>query len=168
MFNPGFYFWNPMSGSGSWKGGGPLSGSQKGSRKHDFVEGWVPTRFPRIFREGNGFYGTQEPFGCTNYCLNPPGAGFTWIFHKAESSWGPLSLLVGCLLPIGGLPSGPWGFGLLSLLRWGLRLLPGLAPDSVRLKLVPHGSLCRSLANHEIMLAAFGPPRGFSGFCERD
>ena len=66
---------------------------------------WFPTSFPRIFYEGSGLYGTQEPFGCTNFPLKPPREGFCKDFLQIRKPLGaPLGPLVGCLLPFVGLP----------------------------------------------------------------
>ena len=62
-------------------------------------------KFPRIFQEGNVFYGTQEPFGCINIPLNLPGRGFTGISPEPKKSRGSSG-------PLWGLPialCGPYG-----------------------------------------------------------
>ena len=99
------------------EGPGALFGSKKGPEKH--ITLWrdrSPTRFPRIFHEGNVLYGTQEPFGCTDFPPNPPKGGFYRGFSQIRKPlgppgplWGlPIALCGACLLtqgPIVGLPN---------------------------------------------------------------
>ena len=44
--------------------------------------------FPVIFCEGNGFYPTQEPFGCTNFPPNPPSEWFYRDFPRTQKFQG--------------------------------------------------------------------------------
>ena len=46
-----------------------------------------------MFCEGNGFIGTQEPFGCINFPLNPVGKWFYEDFPQTQKSLGPLGPL---------------------------------------------------------------------------
>ena len=45
-------------------------------------------RFPGILCEGNGVYGTQEPFGCGHFLPNPPRERFYWDFPQTRKSQG--------------------------------------------------------------------------------
>ena len=91
--------------------------AQKGDPKNITLwRDWSSMRFPRIFCEGNGLYGTQEPFGWTNFPPNPPRKLFCRDFPKPEKSQGPpwpswwaaYCPFVGCHCPLWAL--GPvWG-----------------------------------------------------------
>ena len=66
-----------------------LFGTQKGGLKNITLwRDWSPTRFPWIFCEGKGLYGTQEPFGCTNFSLNPLRERFYKDFTQTRKSQG--------------------------------------------------------------------------------
>ena len=71
---------------------------------------WSPTRFPWIFCEGNGLYGTQEPFGCTNFPPNPPSETLYKEFLQTQKILGPT-------WACGGLPIARCGGCLLTLQR---------------------------------------------------
>ena len=69
---------------------GPLLWTQKGGPKNITLwRDWFPTRIPRIFCEGNGLYGTQEPFGWTNFPPNPPRKLFYRDFPQIRKTLGP-------------------------------------------------------------------------------
>ena len=68
----------------------PPFGAQNGGLKNMILwRVWSPTRFDRIFQEGNGFHGTQEPFGCANFPPNPSREGFYTDFAQIRKSQGP-------------------------------------------------------------------------------
>ena len=68
---------------------GALFGPKKRARKTTLWRDWFPMRFPRIFCKGNGLYGTQEPFGCTNFPPIPPRGRFYKDFPQIQKSSGP-------------------------------------------------------------------------------
>merc|ERR1712023_141392 len=66
---------------------------------------WSPTRVDRIFQEGNGFHGTQEPFGCANFPPNPPRERFYRDFAQPRKCQGaPWPSMVPCVV-------NPWYLG---------------------------------------------------------
>ena len=77
-----------------------------------------PTRFDGIFQEGNGFYPTQEPFGCTNFPQDPPREGFYKDFPQTRKfqaaprapGWVAYCPFVGLwqIAGVGGMAAGPW------------------------------------------------------------
>ena len=76
MLDPRTNFWSPDPTSWPRKAW-VLLGTPKRDPKNIFLwRDWSPTRFPKIFCEGNGFYGTQEPSGCTNFPQNHPRGRF--------------------------------------------------------------------------------------------
>ena len=93
FLTPGPIFGAPGQGLGPRRPEGPF-GAQKGDPKNMILwRDWTPTRFPGIFCEGNGFYGTQEPFGCTNFPPNPPRERFYTDFPQTQkfqgAPWAP-------------------------------------------------------------------------------
>ena len=73
--------------------GGPF-GAQKGGLKNITLwRDWSPTRFSQIFCEGNGLYGTQEPFGWANFPPNPSREGCYKDFPRTRkfqgAAWAP-------------------------------------------------------------------------------
>ena len=97
FLTPDFILGATNPGSGSWKALAPL-GAKKGDPKTVILwRDWSPTRFPQIFCEGNGLYGTQEPSGCTNFPPIPPRGRFYKDFPQTRRSPGPPG-------PLGGLP----------------------------------------------------------------
>ena len=71
-----------------WEARGPFWAQKGGPKNITLWRDWSPTRFPQIFCEGNGLYGTQEPFGCTNFPPNPPREGFYRDFPQTRKFQG--------------------------------------------------------------------------------
>ena len=92
-----------------WEAWGPF-GAQKGGPKNITLwRDWSPTRFPGIFQEGKGFYGTQDPFGCTNFPPNPPRGRLYRDFPQIRKKLGTPG-------PLGGLPIVPLCAAIVPLL----------------------------------------------------
>ena len=82
-------FGAPGPGLGPRRPGPPFGAKNGGLKNMILWRVWSPTRFDRIFQEGNGFHGTQEPFGCTNFPPNPPRERFYRDFAQTRKSQGP-------------------------------------------------------------------------------
>ena len=76
-------------GLGPRRPGGPFWAPKGGPKNITLWRDWSPTRFPRIFCEGNGLCGTQEPFGCTKFPPIPPRGGFYKDFTQIRKYRGP-------------------------------------------------------------------------------
>ena len=73
-----------------WEAQGPFWAQKGGSKNITLWRDWSATRFPRIFCEGNGLCGTQEPFGCTNFPSIPPRGRLYKNFPQVRKSlWPP-------------------------------------------------------------------------------
>ena len=100
FLTPGPIFGALGQGLGPRRPGGPFWAQNGGPKNATLWRDWSPMTFPRICCEGNGLYGTQEPFGCTNFPPIPPRGRFYWIFPKSENPQGTPG-------PLGGLPIVP-------------------------------------------------------------
>ena len=76
-------------GLGPRRPGDPFGAQNGGPKNITLWRDRSPTRFPRIRCEGNGLYGTQEPFGCTNFPPNPPRGRFYNDFPQTQPKTGP-------------------------------------------------------------------------------
>ena len=94
-------------------------GAQKGGLKNITLwRDWSPTRFPRIFCEGNGLYGTQEAFGWTNFPPNPPRKLFYRDFPQIRKILGPPLAPCGpAYCPFVGCPCPWWAMALFGVTR---------------------------------------------------
>ena len=72
-----------------WEARGPFWAQKGGPKNITLWRDWSTTRFPRIFCEGNGLCGTQEPFGCGHFPPIPPMGGFSRDFPQIRKSSGP-------------------------------------------------------------------------------
>ena len=98
-------FGGPGPGLGPRRPGPPLEIKNGGLENMFLWRDWSPTRFDRIFQEGNGFHGTQEPFGCANFPPKPSqGRVLQGFGPTPKIPGGPLALHGACLLPF----VGPW------------------------------------------------------------
>ena len=106
FLTPDLIFGAPNPRARPWEAQGPFWAQKGGPKNITLWRDRSPTRFPRIFGEGNGFHGIQEPFGCTNFPPIPPREGFYRDFPQIRKSLGPPG-------PLGGLPIVPlWAIGL--------------------------------------------------------
>ena len=100
-------FGAPGQGLGPRRPRGPFRAQKGGPENMILWRDWSPTRFTGICCEGNGFYGTQEPFGCARFPPNTSRQGFYRDFPQTRKFQG--------FGPLGGLPIVPlWAIGLLQ------------------------------------------------------
>ena len=81
-------FGAPTPHLGPGRPGAPFWRQKGGPRNITLWRDRSSTRFPRCFCEGNGWYGTQEPFGCSNFPPNPPRERFCRDFPQTQKSRG--------------------------------------------------------------------------------
>ena len=105
FLTPDPIFGAPGPGLGPRRPGGPFWAQNGGPENMILWRDWSPTSFFRIFQEGNGFHGTQAPFGRTTLPPNPPrGRLNTDFLQIRKKTGGPWASVVPAYCPLWGLP----------------------------------------------------------------